>query len=331
MNVLITGGAGYIGSHVAMHFLDNDHDVTIIDNLKNGSKSLVPNNAKLVQSDISNKKKVSDLLAKNKFDIVVHLAAYTKVGESMLNPEKYYKNNYENSKIFFDLCVKFKITKFFFSSTGAVYGNTSNSEIFESNETKPINPYSDSKLKTEKYLKELTKIKSICAYVFRYFNVAGADRKLRSGLTTNPENLIKAVCEVATGKRDKLTINGNDYQTKDGTTIRDYIHVSDLADIHLLSSNKLMMSKQGTFEIFNCGYGVGYSIMDVVKEMNSISLKKIKYSIGPRREGDAVLTVANTDKFRKLFNWKPKFDKLNIILKTALEWEKKYKTNNFKQ
>ena len=320
MNILITGGAGYIGSHAANIFLDYGYPVTIIDSLVNGHASLIPKKANFLNCDIADKKKVSSLLEKNKFDIVVHFAGFTRVAESVREPNKYYDNNFEKPKLFFDYCLKYGLKKIIFSSTGSIYGNIDKKNILETDKANPINPYSESKYKLEKYLIQLSNEDKINASILRYFNVSGADEKMRSGLMSNPDNLIKAVCEVATKKRDKLIVNGNNYNTKDGTAVRDFIHVSDLAEMHLIAA-KYLMNKPET-EVFNCGYGKGYSVQDIVDTMSRILKNKINFEYGPRRKGDAEYSVANNEKFVKKFNWKPKYDNLEYILKTALSWEK---------
>lgn len=322
MRALLTGGAGYIGSNTAIKFIENNFNVTIIDNLSTGSKKIVPKNVNFIECDISDKDKIQKIFDKNKFDIVIHFAAFTKVGESVENPEKYFENNYEKSKIFFDLCIKNKINNFIFSSTGSVYGNVDKKNILESQKPSPINPYSKSKLMVEDYLKVLSKKNLINAYILRYFNVAGADPLLRSGLTSNPYNLIKAISEFVSGERDELIVNGNNFNTRDGTTIRDFIHVTDLADMHYLASKNLINNNKLEFEIFNCGYGIGYSILEVIKKTEEIIGKKIRYKLGPPRIGDASISVADSNKFKKKFNWKPKNNDLKLILKSALEWEK---------
>jgi UDP-glucose 4-epimerase len=322
INILITGGAGYIGSCTANVFLDSGYPVTIIDSLVNGDASLIPKKAKFINCDISDEKKVSSLLEKNKFDVVIHFAGFTRVAESLKDPNKYYDNNYEKPKLFFNYCLKYELKKIIFSSTGSIYGNIDKKNILETDKANPINPYSDSKYKLEEYLIELCKKEKINSTILRYFNVSGADEKMRSGLISNPDNLIKAVCEVATKKRDKLIINGNNYNTKDGTAVRDFIHVSDLAEMHLIAAKDLM-NKSDT-EVFNCGYGVGYSVQDIVNTMNKILKDKINYEYGPRRTGDVEYSVANNEKFVKRFNWKPKYNNLEYILQTALNWEKKF-------
>ncbi len=324
MNVLLTGGAGYIGSHICNTIVDLGYKVLTIDNLSTGNKNLIPQGVEHINSDIADEKAINSILKKNKFDVVMHLAAFTRVGESVREPEKYQLNNFEKAKIFVDTCLKNNLKKFIFSSTGSVYGNLEkNINIKENEPTKPINPYSESKLKFEKYLIKETKKNNASCTILRYFNVAGADLQKRTGLISNPDNLIKAVCEVAVKKREKLIINGNDYKTKDGTPIRDFIHVLDLADIHILVAKSLSKIKEN--EIYNCGYGVGFSIMDVIKEMNSIIGSEIPIEFGSRRKGDAVYSVADNEKFLQKFNWKPKYNNLKIILESALKWEQSLK------
>ena len=324
MNVLLTGGAGYIGSHICNALLDQGHKVSTIDNLSTGNKNLIPKKVDHLNADISDKRKVTSLIINNDFDVVMHLAAFTRVGESVKNPEKYYENNFEKAKIFIDICLDNNLKKFIFSSTGSVYGLLDNNINIKENEiTNPINPYSESKLKFEKYLMTESLKKNAFCTILRYFNVAGADLKKRSGLISNPDNLIKAICEVAVKKRENLIINGNDYQTKDGTPIRDFIHVLDLVDIHLIVAKSLI--KSGENEIYNCGYGKGFSIMDVVQEMSAIIGYELPIQFGERRKGDAVYSVADNQKFLKKFSWKPKYNNLKIILESALEWEKSLK------
>jgi|TARA_B100001964_G_scaffold149007_1_gene164195 UDP-glucose 4-epimerase len=321
MNILLTGGAGYIGSHVALTLLDQKHEVTIVDSLVTSNSKLIPNKARFIKCDIADKEKISEVLKNKSFDVVMHFAGLTRVGESVNFPDKYFENNYEKAKIFFNTCIKFRLKKIIFSSSGSVYGNVIDKKnILESQTPKPTNPYSESKFKLEKFLIEQSEKKIITATILRYFNVAGADKKMRSGLLNNPDNLIKVVCEVANDKRDKIIINGKDYDTKDGTTIRDFIHVSDIVEMHLLAAKNLI--KEDSTEIYNCGYGYGYSIKDIIEETNNILNKKISYEYGPRRKGDAVYSVADNRKFTNKFKWKAKHN-LKDILITALEWEKK--------
>ena len=310
---------------MAHTILDDGYKVTIIANLITGNKELIPRNAKLFVCDISNQKEVKKIITNEKFDLVMHFAGLIRVDESVKEPEKYKEFNYTKAKIFLKTCYEHNLKKIIFSSTASVYGNPSNEKVSEKDQLKPLNPYASSKLELENFIKITSKEFNSKYVILRYFNVAGADPKMRSGLISKvSSHLIKIASEVAIGKRDKLIINGDDYNTKDGTAVRDYIHVSDLADIHLISAKHLLA--KGKSDIFNCGYGTGFTVKDVIHEFNTILDKKIKYKIGPRRPGDSKLIVANSDKFKKTFSWHPKFNDLKFILKTAYEWEKKIKS-----
>jgi len=323
-SVLLTGGAGYIGSNVANFLLDKGFKVTIIDNLITGKKSLVPKKAKLFICDIANQKKVSQIIKVNNFDTVMHFAGLVKVDESIKYPKKYNDFNYKKGKVFLNTCFKNNLKNIIFSSTASVYGNTGHKKVYENNKLKPLNPYAKSKYKLENYLIKNSKSNNFKYIILRYFNVAGADKKLRTGLISKSStNLIKVICEVAVGKRKKLKINGNDYSTKDGTPVRDFIHVSDLAEIHYLTAKYLI--KNNKSRIFNCGYGKGYSVLEVVNNMNSIVKKKIPIIIGNRRKKDIEISISSNKKFHKFIKWKPKFNNLKYILRTSFEWEKKLK------
>jgi UDP-glucose 4-epimerase len=302
--------------------LDRGHKVTIIDSLITGSKKIVPKKAKLIQCDISNKKEITKILENNKFDIVMHFAGLISVDDSIKFPKKYDDYNYKKAKIFIQTCFENNLKKIIFSSTASVYGNPKGKKVSENDKLSPMNPYAKSKHKLEKFIIKKSKNHKAKYIILRYFNVAGADYKKRTGMIAKAStNLIKVICEVATGKRKKLIINGNNFNTKDGTTIRDFIHVSDLAQIHNLSAKYLIKDKRS--QIFNCGYGNGFSIMDVVKNMNFILKKQLPFIIGEPRKKDIYFSVADTRKFNKCFNWRPKYNNLNYILKTALNWEKK--------
>ena len=321
-NILLTGGAGYIGSHVVNLLIDQGYDVTIIDSLITGNKTLLNPKAKCINCDIADTKNLSVVLDNNQFDIVMHFAGLIRVDESVKEPEKYNEFNFEKAKIFLDTCFRYGLKKVIFSSTASVYGNPIQDNVSENDELNPLNPYAETKLKLENYIINKSKSDGISYIILRYFNVAGADEKLRSGLISKySTHLIKAASEVAVGTREEIIINGNDYDTKDGTPIRDYIHVSDLADIHLVSAKYLLDKNQSN--IFNCGYGNGYSVNEVIDTYNKILNKKIKSKIGPRRPGDSKMVVADPTKFNKTLNWKPKFNNLEYILKTAYDWENK--------
>ena len=324
MKILVTGGAGYIGSHVCNLLLDNNYEVIVIDSLVTGNKNLIPKKARLIVSDIADEKKVEDIIIKEKFDLVMHFAGLIRVDESVKEPEKYHEYNFEKGKIFLNVCFKNGLNKIIFSSTASVYGNPKKEKVLESDQLNPLNPYASSKLKLEEFIKKKAEEIDLKYIILRYFNVAGSDEKLRSGLISKySSHLIKIACEVAVGKRKKVVINGDDYNTFDGTPIRDFIHVSDLADIHLISAKHLI--NNGKSNIFNCGYGKGYSVKEVIENFNQILDKKISYEIGPRRDGDSKMIIANPEKFNKFFGWKPKFNNIKYILKTAVEWEKKIK------
>ena len=321
-NILVTGGAGYIGSHVAYLLIDKGYNVTVIDNLITGNKHLVPPEAKLEICDIAEVNRISEIIQNNKFDLVMHFAGLIKVDESISYPEKYNNYNYEKSKIFLDTCLDNKLNKIIFSSTASVYGNNTKDNVSENDILNPLNPYAISKLKFENYIIDKSKNDSLKYIILRYFNVAGAEDKLRTGLIAKSStNLIKVICEVATKKKDALIINGNNYDTLDGTPIRDFIHVSDLAEMHYLSAKYLTKDKKS--EIFNCGYGKGFSIMEVVNNMNDILQRTLPTKIGKRRDKDIKSSVANVQKFKDHFNWEPKFNDLKLILKTSYDWEKK--------
>ena len=326
MKILLTGGAGYIGSHVLLSIIENNHDVVVIDDLSTGNKNLIPKNIKLINTNINNTEKISNILKEEKFNLLLHFAGFIKVEESVQNPDKYFKNNTDNAIDLFETCYKHNLRNIIFSSTAAAYGNPINNDLIKEDEhLKPLNPYGESKVKTEKYL--LNNEDKYNSIILRYFNVAGADPDLRSGLISDkPTHLIKILSEVAVGKREKISIYGNDYNTADGTAIRDYIHVSDLANIHLEAAKYLLENKISN--IFNCGYGKGYSVLEVINAANKISGNKIKFEYDKRRPGDAEKLISNVDKLHQNINWKPKFDNLNLIIQTAIDWEKKIYEKN---
>ena len=321
MKILLTGGAGYIGSHVLLSILEQGHKVVVIDDLSTGNKNLIPEKIDLINCNINNEEKIGKVLQQQKFDILLHFAGFIKVEESVQNPKKYFINNTENAIKLFETCYKHDLNNIVFSSTAAAYGNPiNNSSIQENSELKPLNPYGESKVKTENYLiQNKHKYNSI---ILRYFNVAGADPNFRSGLISDkPTHLIKILSEVVVGKRDKISIYGNDYNTSDGTAVRDYIHVSDLADIHLKAASYLLTNK--TTDIFNCGYGKGYSVLEVVNAANKLYKNSINFKFDKRRPGDSEQLVSNVDKLHQHIDWMPKYNNLDLIIQTAVNWEKK--------
>ena len=326
MNILLTGGAGYIGSHAALSLLDDGHKVHIIDNLSTGNEILIPKNAKFTNCNINNEEVISNLIQSNNFDMLMHFAGFIQVEESVKQPEKYFENNTNNSIKLFNICEKNGLNKIVFSSTAAAYGLVSENKLIdEYTNLNPQNPYAESKIKTEKFLFDnKDKFQFI---ILRYFNVAGADKKLRSGqISKKSTHLIKKISEVVVGKRDQIKIFGNDYNTPDGTAIRDYIHVSDLADIHLEVAKYLLKNLESN--LFNCGYGNGFSVLDVVNTTNSIYQNKIIYKFSNRRDGDVEKLISDTSKLLKYIKWQPKYNDLKEIINSSIKWEEKINASN---
>ena len=324
MNILVTGGAGYIGSHVSLNLLNAGYDVTILDDLSNGYEQLIPQKADFIKCNISDVETINSLLQNKKFIAIMHFAGLIKAEESVKFPEKYFTNNSKNSEQLFNICFQNNLSNIIFSSSAAIYGNALHTDLIpETAELRPLNPYGESKVKTEKFLLKQNS-KDINFIILRYFNVAGADPLMRSGLISKePTHLIKIASEAAIGKRDKVIIFGKDYDTHDGTAVRDYIHVSDLAEIHVKSLEYLLKNKQS--KIFNCGYGKGYSVKEVIDEINKICNNKINIEYGPRRLGDAISLISDITKLKQHIDWMPKYNNLNFILNTAIKWELKLK------
>jgi len=335
MNILITGGAGYIGSHVVKQIIENtDHNVVIIDNLSTGSLKTIKTlneihqhagkNTELtfIEADLKDFQMIEGMFKAKKFDVVIHFAASIVVPESVKNPIKYYMNNTVNTTNLINLCLKYGVNKFIFSSTAAVYGQPDEIPVKETTPTKPINPYGRSKLMSETVLNDVGTANPEFKYVIlRYFNIAGADLKIRIGQRfPNATHLIKVAAETAVGKRDKMYVFGTDYPTPDGTCIRDYIHVDDLADAHIKSLEYLTDNNSN---IFNCGYGRGYSVLEVINTMKEVSGVDFKVEYTGRREGDTAILIADNNKILYNLNWRPRYDDLKLICKTALDWEKK--------
>ena len=321
MKVLLTGGAGYIGSHVALNLIEQGHNVHIIDNLSTGNSNLIPNKAEFSNCNIADTLQIEGILKKYSFDIVMHFAGYIQVEESVNFPEKYFENNTNNAINFFKICKDSSLNKIIFSSTASVYGNQVGKSFFsEEDKLNPQNPYAESKMKTEEFLKNNSN--DFKYIILRYFNVAGADLSQRTGqISKKSTHLIKVLSELVVGKRDYVEVFGSDYNTPDGTAIRDYIHVSDLADIHVEVAKYLIRNNNS--EIFNCGYGIGYSVLDVINSLNKIYGNDINYKLSERRKGDVEKLVSNIDKLEKHIDWKPKYNDLSTIIKSSIDWEKK--------
>lgn len=328
MNILVTGGAGYIGSHVVKALLEeNRHEITIIDNFVKGSEKAIDalrkiSEFKFIQTDLENISKIEEVFATHKFDAVIHFAAYIEVFESTQKPLKYYLNNTANAMNLIALCEKYGVGKFIFSSTAATYGEPETSQVTEQSLQNPINPYGKSKLMTEWVLKDAALANPNFKYaILRYFNVAGASSDGLLGQNyPNATHLIKVATQTILGKREKMVIFGDDYDTKDGSCIRDYIHIEDLASAHL---SVLRYLQNNDSNIFNVGYGTGFSVKDVVAAAKEVSGVDFKVEIGARREGDPACLIANSDKLKTLTDWKPVKNDLKLIIKSALEWEKK--------
>lgn len=319
--IVVTGGAGYIGSHVTIALLEAGWEVAIIDDLSTGSRRLVQPGAKLHIGSTGDRAFTSALFAEFKPDAVIHFAASISVPESVANPIKYYDNNFVNSCRLIESCVASGIDKFVFSSTAAVYGSPKILPVPETAPTAPINPYGSSKLMTEHMLGDVSRATKLRYVALRYFNVAGADPKLRAGqVVQNSTNLIKVVSEVAAGKRKNMTVYGDDYDTADGTGIRDFIHVSDLADAHLCALDYL--SAGGGSETANCGYGRGFSVLDVIAAASNVVGEKLPYNLGPRRPGDPGEVIADVRKINATFPWSPRHQDLAHIMRTAIAWER---------
>jgi len=321
MNILLTGGAGYIGSHAALSLLDGSHKVHIIDNLSTGNDMLIPKNARFTNCNINNEEVISNLIRSNKFDLLMHFAGFIQVEESIKQPEKYFENNTNNAIKLFNICKKNGLTKIVFSSTAAAYGLVSENKLIDENTNlNPQNPYAESKIKTENFL--FDNEDNFQFIILRYFNVAGADKKLRSGqVSKKSTHLIKKISEVVVGKRDQIEIFGNDYNTPDGTAIRDYIHVSDLADIHVEVAKYLLKNLESN--VFNCGYGNGFSVLDVINTTNRIYQNKIIYKFSNRRDGDVEKLIANNSKISEYIKWHPKYNDLKEIINSSIKWEEK--------
>ncbi len=325
MNILLTGGAGYIGSHVALALIDSGHKVHIIDNLSTGNENLIPKNASFTICEIEDENKVSKIVKDEKFDALMHFAGYIQVEESVNFPNKYFFNNTENSIKLFETCKTNGLNNIIFSSTAATYGFSTNKTIDENSNLYPQNPYAESKIKAENYL--IKNKKNLNYIILRYFNVAGADYKMRSGQISNKStHLIKVLSEVLIGKRKEINIFGNNYNTPDGTAIRDYIHVSDLSDIHIKAVEYLL--NKCVSNIFNCGYGKGYSVLDVINTAKELYGNIINYNFSSRRAGDVERLVANTNKISNHIKWDPKFNNMKTIIKSSVEWEKKLNEKN---
>lgn len=323
MAILVLGGAGYIGSHTALELVKSGRDVVIADSLVTGYKKAIPEKARFYQGDIRDFEFLDNLFQQEKIDAVIHFAAYSLVGESVANPLKYYGNNLYGTKILLEAMVKNNIDKIVFSSTAATYGEPENIPILESDRTCPTNPYGETKLDVEKMFKWVAEAHGLRYVSMRYFNACGADENGIIGEAHNPEShLIPIILQVPNGKRETISIYGTDYDTPDGTCIRDYIHVTDLAQAHILAVKYLYNG--GKSDIFNLGNGVDYSVREVIETARKVTGRPIPVTETSRRAGDPARLVASSEKAKRILGWKPVHNCLEEIIASAWNWHKKH-------
>ena len=321
MTVLVTGGAGYIGSHMVHQLADAGAPVVVLDNLSTGFRFLIPGSVPFIAGSTGDRALVNDIIAHYGVTAIVHFAASIVVPESVSDPLTYYGNNTMNTCALLDAAIKAGVRDFIFSSTAAVYGATEAGPIRENSPTAPLSPYGTSKLMAEIILHDAARAYGLRFVTLRYFNVAGADPKMRTGQATlTATHLIKVACETAIGKRPKMEIFGTDYPTPDGTCIRDYIHVSDLVDAH--SSALAYLRNGGASATLNCGYGRGSSVIEVIDAVRRASGRDFPVEVSRRRPGDPPTLVANVERIHATLPWRPRFQNLDTIVTHALAWEK---------
>jgi UDP-glucose 4-epimerase len=322
MAILVTGGAGYIGSHMVHALADTGEAVVVLDNLSTGFRFLIPGAVPFVAGSTGDRDLVIKTLHQHKITEILHFAASIVVPDSLRDPLGYYRNNTMNTCTLLDAAVEAGVKHFIFSSTAAVYGNASGAQVQENAPTPPISPYGTSKLVSEIMLHDVARAHGLHFVVLRYFNVAGADPKLRTGQATPAAtHLIKVACETALGRRPKLEVFGTDYPTPDGTCVRDYIHVSDLARAHLASLAHLRRGRPSA--TFNCGYGHGHSVLEVIEAVRRASGREFPVELAARRPGDPAALVADVSRIRATLDWRPQFDDLDTIATHALAWERR--------
>lgn len=322
MAVLVTGGAGYIGSHTVAELLERNEEVIVVDNLEKGHKPAVLG-GKLIVGDLRDKEFIKSVFLQNDIEAVIHFAAYIEVGESVSDPLKYYNNNVAVTLNLLTAMKEAGVKKIVFSSTAATYGEPENIPILETDKTFPTNPYGETKLSVEKALKWSDGAYDIKHVILRYFNACGAHISGNIGEDHSPEShLIPLIIQAAMGKRDSIKLFGNDYNTPDGTCVRDYVHVSDLAQAHYLALQKIRKGDQS--DIYNLGNGKGFSVKEVVEVVRKVTGKNITAVDAPRRPGDPAILVASSEKIKKELNWKPKMNDLETIVSTAWEWHSKH-------
>ncbi len=320
LNILITGGAGYIGSHIAEKLESSKNNIIILDNLVTGFKRLINNKAKFIKADIKNKKNLKKIIYENNINVIIHLAAYLNIKEAEKNKKKYYKNNIIGTKNLIDACKNSNVNNIIFSSSCSIYGNVKGA-VSENKKPNPTGYYAYTKFKGENLIKKFSKKNGYKYLILRYFNVAGASPSNKIGeIERSHDHLFKNISIQSLKKKPVIKIYGNDYKTKDGTCIRDFIHVSDLADIHVKCINYLCKKKKSI--TLNCGYGVGYSVQDVVNIFRKVK-KNCSVIYEKRRLGDVDQVYSNIKKFKKTIKWKPKYNNIKKILLSSIKWEKK--------
>ncbi|MBQ7667741.1 MAG: UDP-glucose 4-epimerase GalE [Clostridia bacterium] len=320
MKVLVLGGAGYIGSHTVYELIDKGYDVVIVDNLSTGHIEAVHKDAKFYKGDIRDKEFLNNVLKTEKIDAVIHFAANSLVAESMTNPLKYYDNNLCGTKVLLDAMVENNIDKIVFSSTAAVYGNPKNIPILEDDETKPLNTYGETKLSMEKMFKWVSNAYNMRYVSLRYFNACGAHISGKIGEAHNPESHLIPTVLKSLISDNTIKIFGDDYNTKDGTCVRDYIHVTDLANAHILALEYL--AKGNESNIFNLGNGVGFSVKEIIDASEKVAGKEVPVEVTKRRVGDPDTLIASSAKAKELLGWKPEFTDVSKIIETAYKWHK---------
>jgi UDP-glucose 4-epimerase len=322
MTVLVTGGAGYIGSHMVRALVDAGESVVVVDNLSTGFSALLPEGVPLFIGDAGDENLVEGVIAQHGVESIIHFAGSVVVPESMRDPLGYYRNNTMTTQSLLNAAVKSGVGRFIFSSTAAVYGNPDEVPVPETAPTRPLSPYGMSKLMTEIMLHDVAAAHGMGYVVLRYFNVAGADPLGRIGLSTiGATHLLKIAVEAATGQRAKVDVFGGDYPTPDGSCIRDFIHVTDLAEAHRAALSYLRTG--GSSVTLNCGYGRGYSVLETIEAVRRVSMRNFAVSYAPRRPGDIMTMVADTRRIRALLDWTPQYDDLETIAAHALAWEQK--------
>jgi len=327
MTILVTGGAGYIGSHMVHALVDQDEPVVVLDNLSTGFRWAIPDKVPLIEGETGDAALVASLIKTHKVDAIIHFAASIVVPESVAHPLMYYRNNTANSRTLIEAAVNGGVKHFIFSSTAAVYGNPATVPVAEDATLAPMSPYGSSKLMTEIMLRDAGIAHGLGHVILRYFNVAGADPELRTGQSTKgATHLIKVAVETALGLRPKIEVFGTDYPTPDGTCIRDYIHVSDLVAAHSAALRYLRVG--GTSVTANCGYGRGFSVLEVLDTVKQVSGVEFPVVYSPPRPGDPAQIVAASDRARAVLGWRPRLDDLATIVTHALAWERKLQQRN---